>query len=76
MIQVNLTWDETDQDRIKVTMRNPSEGKKKKTDDVNEEDFQAYLASSSDEEEGERHLRDLIEICWFIMEKHICMTFC
>ncbi|XP_056022358.1 ESF1 homolog isoform X2 [Ostrea edulis] len=49
--KVNLTWDETDQDRIKVTMRNPSEGKKKKTDDVNEEDFQAYLASSSDEEE-------------------------
>ncbi|XP_056022356.1 ESF1 homolog isoform X1 [Ostrea edulis] len=60
--KVNLTWDETDQDRIKVTMRNPSEGKKKKTDDVNEEDFQAYLASSSDEEEGERHLGDLIEI--------------
>jgi hypothetical protein len=33
-------------------MRNPSEGKKKKTDDVNEEDFQAYLASSSEEDEG------------------------
>ncbi|XP_061168989.1 ESF1 homolog [Saccostrea echinata] len=47
--KVNLTWDETDQDRIKVTMMNSSQ--RKKTDDVNEEDFQAYLASSSEEEE-------------------------
>lgn len=47
--QVNLTWDETDQDRIKVTMRNPSQSGKK-TDDVNEEDFKAFLASSSEEE--------------------------
>ncbi|XP_062585865.1 ESF1 homolog [Saccostrea cucullata] len=47
--KVNLTWDETDQDRIKVTMNNLSQ--RKKTDDVNEEDFRAYLASSSEEEE-------------------------
>ncbi|XP_052701173.1 ESF1 homolog isoform X1 [Crassostrea angulata] len=47
--KVNLTWDETDQDRIKVTMRNPSQSGKK-TDDVNEEDFKAFLASSSEEE--------------------------
>ncbi|XP_062589278.1 uncharacterized protein LOC134250928 [Saccostrea cucullata] len=32
--KVNLTWDETDQDRIKVTMNNLSQ--RKKTDDVNE----------------------------------------
>nr|XP_022335034.1 ESF1 homolog isoform X1 [Crassostrea virginica]XP_022335035.1 ESF1 homolog isoform X1 [Crassostrea virginica] len=48
--KVNLTWDETDQDRVKVTMRNPSLSGKK-TDDVNEEDFQAFLASSEEEEE-------------------------
>ena len=60
MFQVNLTWDETDQDRIKVTMRNPSEGKKKKTDDVNEEDFQAYLASSSDEDEGKYDVPEVL----------------
>lgn len=47
--KVNLTWDETDQDRIKVTMRNPAQIGKK-TDDVNEEDFKAFLASSSEEE--------------------------
>lgn len=33
-----------------MTMRNPSLSGKK-TDDVNEEDFQAFLASSEEEEE-------------------------
>ncbi|XP_060074657.1 ESF1 homolog [Ylistrum balloti] len=43
--KVDLTWDETDHDRLKVTMRAPS-----KMDTATEEDFKAYLASSSDEE--------------------------
>ena len=46
-----MTWDETDHDRLKVTM-NPNLGKKTKKGktEVKEEDFKAYLASSSDEE--------------------------
>lgn len=44
--KVDLTWDETDHDRLKVTMRAPS-----KMDTATEDDFKAYLASSSDEEE-------------------------
>uniref|UniRef100_K1QAY7 ESF1-like protein n=1 Tax=Magallana gigas TaxID=29159 RepID=K1QAY7_MAGGI len=55
--KVNLTWDETDQDRIKVTMRNPSQSGKK-TDDVNEEDFKAFLASSSEEEADDGTVTD------------------
>ena len=49
LLQVDLTWDETDRDRLKVTMFNPNQGKGKK-DEVQEDDFKAYLASSSDEE--------------------------
>ena len=45
---MNLTWDETDQDRIKVTMRPSS-----KKDEVTEEDFKAYLASDSEGDEGD-----------------------
>ena len=53
MIKVDLTWDETDHDRLKVTMQ-PSIGKKTKKgkDEIKEEDFKAYLASSSDEDGG------------------------
>ncbi|XP_033733890.1 ESF1 homolog [Pecten maximus] len=45
--KVDLTWDETDHDRLKVTMRAPS-----KMDTATEDDFKAYLASSSDEDEN------------------------
>ncbi|XP_067668765.1 ESF1 homolog [Haliotis asinina] len=44
--KVDLTWDETDQDRIKVTMK-----KMDKKGEINEDDFKAYLASSSEDEE-------------------------
>ncbi|XP_071085342.1 ESF1 homolog [Haliotis cracherodii] len=43
--KVNLTWDETDQDRVKVTMK-----KMDKNGEINEDDFKAYLASSSEDE--------------------------
>ncbi|XP_064624049.1 ESF1 homolog isoform X2 [Lineus longissimus] len=43
--KVSLTWDETDQDRLKVTMRKPKSG------EIDMMDVQAYLASSSGEEE-------------------------
>lgn len=59
--KVNLTWDETDQDRIKVTMRNPSQSGKK-TDDVNEEDFKAFLASSSEEEADDEDDKPLVGV--------------
>lgn len=59
--KVNLTWDETDQDRIKVTMRNPSQSGKK-TDDVNEEDFKAFLASSSEEEADDDDDKPLVGV--------------
>ncbi|OWF52313.1 ESF1 homolog [Mizuhopecten yessoensis] len=45
--KVDLTWDETDHDRLKVTMRAPS-----KMDTATEDDFKAYLASSSGEEDN------------------------
>ncbi|XP_063427984.1 ESF1 homolog [Mytilus trossulus] len=53
--KVDLTWDETDQDRLKVTM-NPSIGKrtKKGKGEVKEEDFKAYLASSSEDEDEDK----------------------
>ncbi|CAG2186494.1 ESF1 homolog [Mytilus edulis] len=53
--KVDLTWDETDQDRLKVTM-NPSIGKrtKKGKGEVKEEDFKAYLASSSEDEDDDK----------------------
>ena len=41
---VRLTWDETDPRRVQTTMRNFSK------DDILDMDFQAYLASSSDED--------------------------
>lgn len=59
--KVKLTWDETDQDRIKVTMRNPSQSGKK-TDDVNEEDFKAFLASSSEEEADDEDDKPLVGV--------------
>ncbi|XP_070578083.1 ESF1 homolog [Ptychodera flava] len=46
--KVNLTWDETDKDRLAVTT------KKFSKDEVMELDFQAYLASSSDEESEQK----------------------
>lgn len=54
-LKVDLTWDETDQDRLKVTM-NPSIGKrtKKGKGEVKEEDFKAYLASSSEDEDDDK----------------------
>ncbi|XP_063774604.1 ESF1 homolog isoform X2 [Pseudophryne corroboree] len=45
--KIELTWDETDQDRI-TTLNRPFNKK-----EVLDMDFQAYLASSSDEEEEE-----------------------
>ena len=42
---VKLTWDETDPGRQRATMR------KFKKEDLLEMDFNAYLASSSDEED-------------------------
>ncbi|XP_031562221.1 ESF1 homolog [Actinia tenebrosa] len=42
---VKLTWDETDSNRLKATMKSFSK------DDIQEMDFQAYLASSDDEGE-------------------------
>ena len=44
---VKLTWDETDPGRQRATMR------KFTKDDLREMDFNAYLASSSDEDEPE-----------------------
>lgn len=57
--KVDLTWDETDYNRLKVTM-NPALGKRsrKARAEIKEEDFKAYLASSSDEEDA-AHLGDL-----------------
>ncbi|RKP12621.1 hypothetical protein BJ684DRAFT_11232 [Piptocephalis cylindrospora] len=43
--EVKLTWDEDDVDRTSVTRRNFTEA------ELEEQDFQAYVASSSDEEE-------------------------
>ena len=44
---VRLTWDEADPKRIQTTMRNFSK------DDLLDMDFEAYLASSSDEQDPE-----------------------
>ena len=44
---VKLTWDETDPGRQRATMR------KFKKEDLLEMDFNAYLASSSDEEDDQ-----------------------
>ncbi|EDO33365.1 predicted protein [Nematostella vectensis] len=43
---VKLTWDETDANRLKTTMKKFSKG------DIEAMDFKAYLASSSDDEEA------------------------
>lgn len=47
-IKVELTWDETDRDRISITR------KKIPVENINDDDFKAYLASSSEDESGER----------------------
>ncbi|XP_041352321.1 ESF1 homolog isoform X2 [Gigantopelta aegis] len=49
--KVDLTWDETDRDRISVTM------KKFQKEEINEDDFKAFLASDSD---GEADYGDLV----------------
>ena len=46
---VKLTWDETDLGRQRATMR------KFTKEDILEMDFNAYLASSSDEDEPEKN---------------------
>lgn len=45
--QVELTWDETDHDRITTLSKNFNK------DELLNMDFQAYLASSSEDEEDE-----------------------
>lgn len=45
--QVDLTWDETDHDRVTALCR------KFNKDELLDMDFKAYLASSSEEEEEE-----------------------
>ena len=45
---VRLTWDETDQKRLQMTMR------KFDKDELMDMDFKAYLASSSENEDGEK----------------------
>ncbi|KAI8824482.1 uncharacterized protein EV422DRAFT_520258 [Fimicolochytrium jonesii] len=45
--KVKLTWDEEDDDRVRVTRR------KFTKDDLQDMDFKAYLASSSEDEDGE-----------------------
>lgn len=45
--KVDITWDETDQERVTSLSRNF------KKDELLDMDFQAYLASSSEEEEEE-----------------------
>ncbi|KAJ8246160.1 hypothetical protein GJAV_G00264350 [Gymnothorax javanicus] len=50
--KVELTWDETDHERVAVLNR------KFKKDEILNMDFQAYLASSSEEEEEELEVED------------------
>ncbi|KAF2896263.1 hypothetical protein ILUMI_09903 [Ignelater luminosus] len=47
--KVNLTWDETDPNRIEITQKLASG----KVDDIADTDLHAYLASSSDDEDDE-----------------------
>ena len=54
ILQVELTWDETDKDRTAVTMR------KFDKDELEEMDVKQYLASSSSEGEDGEHE----EISW------------
>lgn len=49
--EVKLTWDEDDVDRTSVTRRSFTEA------ELEEQDFQAYVASSSEEEEDEEEMR-------------------
>ncbi|XP_072265712.1 ESF1 homolog [Pyxicephalus adspersus] len=53
--KVELTWDETDQERI-MTLNRPF-----KKNEILDMDFQAYLASSSEEEEEEELPADIIK---------------
>lgn len=46
MLQVELTWDETDHERVNLT----SQQFIGNGEDIEDEDLKAYLASSSDEE--------------------------
>lgn len=46
---VKLTWDETDNHRIKTTMRAFNK------DELEDMDFEAYLASSSDDDDDDNH---------------------
>lgn len=57
-MKVDLTWDETDKDRINVTMK-----KITKKDEIKEEDFKAYLAGSSDEEGPGM----FVSFCWVFL---------
>ena len=55
---MDLTWDETDKDRVTMTMR------KFTKDDLEKMDFNDYLAGSSDEEEdGGQYQRPGIHNC-------------
>ncbi|XP_013398930.1 ESF1 homolog [Lingula anatina] len=53
--KVDCTWDETDRDRTALTMRDFSK------EELQEMDVKAYLASSSDDEDGANPYGDLIE---------------
>ncbi|RZC41771.1 NUC153 domain containing protein [Asbolus verrucosus] len=56
--KVDLTWDETDPDRIEVTQKLTNG----KIDDISENDLQNYLAVSDDDEEsGESSENDALE---------------
>lgn len=60
--QVDITWDETDHDRV------TSLSKAFKKDELLDMDFQAYLASSSEEEEEEQGTSN----CWdSVLIKHL-----
>ncbi|XP_016124866.1 ESF1 homolog [Sinocyclocheilus grahami] len=53
--KVELTWDETDHDRVTALCR------KFNKDDLLDNDFKAYLASSSEEEEDEEEAEEQID---------------
>ncbi|KAL3872948.1 hypothetical protein ACJMK2_036117 [Sinanodonta woodiana] len=54
--KVDLTWDETDRERVSLMMQKFNDMK-----DLKEDDFQAYLASSSDDEDPSDYKQLLVE---------------
>lgn len=63
---MEITWDETDHERITTLNR------KFKKEELLDMDFQAYLASSSeDEEEIEEELQGTVHLLVFYICKHL-----